>query len=88
MEPVFKQLFDFSSSTLFRVCLFQCFYFDSCAQIDVGHLVARRHDVSVVDVFDEGLDLGALDNGFLRHFLGHTTGVAIDSSNLNCHIKI
>ncbi len=38
--------------------------------------------MSVVDEFDEGLDLGALNDGFLGHFFGDAAGRAINSGNL------
>lgn len=61
--------------------LLECVVVDDVLQTLEFQGVARRHDVVVVDLLDEWLDLGALLNSLLAHAPGHFRGVALDASN-------
>ena len=54
---------------------------DGGAELNVAHGVAGGHDVVVVDVLEERLDLGALDDLLLGHALGHLERGALDAGD-------
>jgi hypothetical protein len=61
--------------------LLECVVVDDVLETLEFEGVTGRHDVVVVDLLDERLDLGALLNSLLAHAPGHFRGVALDAGH-------